>query len=179
MANIAAIVTWIYFSIYILLFFIISIIFASKIQQDTKAPESTEMQIEEEVSNSNLCTRWIKLLFRKRKCYMQLIPHFLDQATDIGVIIEYHRYAQEYDEDETGINVWYLFYTSIGVMIIYRIISSLAVYHLTRNIKYIFYQLFDVLMIQCIWTNYELNTNLPTSAQRGLQIMEATFEVNK
>ena len=38
-------------------------------------------------------------------------------------------------------------------------------------------QLFDVLMVKCIWLNYRLGTDEPTNSQRYLQTLEATFEV--
>ena len=77
--------------------------------------------------------------------------------------------------DDVGINVLYLFGVSIGVIILHRIVSSIAVYRLTQNWKYAVLQFFDALMIQCVWTNYILGTDEPSNAQRYLQVLEATL----
>eukprot|EP01083_Nonionella_stella_P083750 231635_1 len=71
----------------------------------------------------------------------------------------------------------YLFVVSICVIIVHRIISSFAIYRLTKNKGFMLYQLFDLLMIRCVWTNYQLGTNEPSNQQRYLQILEAIFEV--
>ena len=165
------VVTWTYFSVYVLTFFIVSIICALKITKEYKHNKSSGLQLKKK----DLFIQWIKLLWRKKKIYFHLIPHFFDQATDFGVIIEYYRLSN--DGEDHGIDTWYLFGVSIAVIIIHRIATCTAVYKLTKNWKYMLYQLFDLLMIQCIWTNYQLDTDEPTNAQRYLQVLEATFEV--
>ena len=174
------IVTWTYFSIYVLTFLVVSVLCAIKVKKEykrqTSVQDKREDNVASNVSKTKFVKRWAKLLWAKKKVYLQLIPHLFDQATDFGVIFEYYRLATE--EDDIGINAWYLFYISIAVIIIYRIISSIAIYQLTHNCKYVIYQIFDLLMIQCIYTNYELDTDEPSNAQRYLQVLEATFEVN-
>ena len=118
---------------------------------------------------------WSKLFLRKKKVYFQLVPHFFDQATDFGVIFEYYRYSQS--EQDIGINVKALFWVSIAVLIVHRIVSSAAIYKLTKKPIDVLLQLFDFLMIRCVWTNYKLGIDEPSNAQRYLQTLEATFEV--
>jgi len=120
-------------------------------------------------------THWAKLLWQKRKVYIQLIPHFFDQATDFGVIYEYWKIYD--DGGTTGINTLYLFFVSIGIIIFHRILSSLAIYRLTKDWRYAALQVLDALMIQCVYTNYVMDTDEPSNAQRYLQVLEATFEV--
>ena len=178
MENYSLIATLSYFTVYALIYLIVSIICAVKISIVHETELTVPAELEEQVSVVNetkLITTWMKLLWQKRNIYLQLIPHFLDQATDIGVIIEYYRLYNE--GDDIGINTWYLLSISIAIIIIHKFISSLAIYRLTRTLRYIIYQLFDLSLIPCIWTNYEIDTNEQTNAQRYLQVLEATFQV--
>lgn len=88
--------------------------------------------------------------------YGELVPHFFDQATDFGVVAEFYIYWQDGKDDldengdyKIGINVEYLFYLSIAIIILHRVISSVAVYNLTQKPSYAMYQFFDVLMVCC------------------------------
>ena len=69
-----------------------------------------------------------------------------------------------------------IFSSSIAVIILHKVISCGAVYALTRNIKDVFLQFIDFMMIKAIYLNYKLNTEEPGNAQRYLQILEGTFE---
>ena len=86
---------------------------------------NTISEIEEvikiKLSKKKFFKRWLKLTWSKKKVYLQLIPHFFDQATDFGVIFEYYRLSTEDQDTPIGINTWYLFWVSIGVIILHRI----------------------------------------------------------
>eukprot|EP01083_Nonionella_stella_P110686 324098_1 len=79
-------------------------------------------------------------------------------------------------DHDIGIDTMYLFVVSISIVIVHRVISSFAIYRLTKNKAFILYQLFDLLMIRCVWSNYKLDTNEPSNQQRYLQVLEAIFE---
>eukprot|EP01083_Nonionella_stella_P172767 593932_1 len=168
----AFVVTWTYFSAYMFIFLIVSIVCAFTVRSEYAEFKNKDAD-NAKWSMAKLSKRWAKLLWRKKKVYGQLIPHFFDQATDLGVIFEYYKLR---DDDEIGINTMNLFVVSICVLIFHRIISSAAIYHLTKKPIYMLYQVFDLLMIRCIWTNYKLDSDEPSNSQRYLQIMEATFE---
>eukprot|EP01084_Bolivina_argentea_P075247 136417_1 len=163
--------TWTYFALYITMFLIVSIVCAVKVTKEHHKQKNIQESIYQ-YTKTKLIKQWIKLLWQKKKIYLQLIPHFFDQATDIGVVVEFYHLRNE----NIGINTMYLFATSIFILILHRIISSFAIYQLTKNKSFILYQLFDVLMIRCIWTNYKLESDEPSNAQRYLQTLEATFE---
>ena len=165
--HFSLVITWSYFIVYSIVFFIVSIVCAVRVR---------EIHNESELSICSAFISWAKLLWKKKKVYIQLVPHFFDQATDFGVIYEFWKFHK--DGNDIGINTLYLFGVSIGVIVLHRIVSSIAVYRLTKNYKYAILQIFDVLMIHCVWINYQLETDEPSNAQRYLQILEATFEVN-
>eukprot|EP01083_Nonionella_stella_P034164 93533_1 len=169
--NYSFVVTWTYFTIYMFIFLIVSVVCALTVRTEYIIDKNKDEQITKWTARK-LIRKWAMLLWQKKKVYLQLIPHFFDQATDLGVIFEYYNLR----ETEKGIDTEYLFIVSICVLIFHRIISSAAVYHLTRKPMHVLYQIFDLLMIRCIWTNYKLGSDEPSNSQRYLQILEATFE---
>ena len=179
--DISLAIAWSYFIVYSIVFFIVSIVCAERVRKlyNESREKTTDLEDldpdNEPMTKSSAFVHWAKLLWEKKKIYIQLVPHFFDQASDFGVIYAYYKIHE--DGDRIGINTLYLFGVSIGVIIFHRIVSSIAVYRLTNNYKYAILQIFDALMIKCIWTNYLLETNEPSNAQRYLQVLEATFEV--
>eukprot|EP01083_Nonionella_stella_P039243 106736_1 len=115
---------------------------------------------------------WIKSLWQKKKLYLTVIPHFFDQATDLGVLFKYYSLWVT----SSAIEPQYWFFVSIFVISLHKIISCIAVYLLSRSCMDVIYQFFDLLMVRAIYTNYKLNKDEPSSAQRYLQILEGTFE---
>eukprot|EP01084_Bolivina_argentea_P064995 118489_1 len=157
-------ITWAYFIVYVVMFLVVSIICAIHIKKES----------DPDASICHLIKAWGKSLWTKKKIYGELIPHFFDQATDFGVVVEFYLYYKS--GDDIGINTKYLFVLSIAIIVLHRVISAIAVYNLTQKPMYAIYQLLDVLMIKCVYTNYQLDTTQPSNAQRYLQTMEAIFE---
>ena len=119
--------------------------------------------------------KWMKLTWNKKKIYLSILPHLFDQATDYGVILTYYGYIG--DEDiEKNVSVIYWFYLSIFIIILHRIASTLGVLMITRNWFNVLLQTVDLLMIRCVWTSYKLNRDEPSTVQRYLGLLEATFE---
>ena len=132
------------------------------------------------INDHNCChyfKHWAWLTWEKRLIYIELIPHLFDQATDFGVVFQFYQYMQN-DEDirEFVKNPAYFFYLSISILIFHRIVSSFGVWLLTRNWLNVLLQLFDILMIRSVWTSYKLHQDEPSTSQRYLGILEATFE---
>eukprot|EP01083_Nonionella_stella_P170556 580666_1 len=171
--DFSLLIMWAYFIAYCIMFLVVSIVCAINIHKE-KEPKANIFK---------LIKAWGKSLWHKKKIYGELLPHFFDQATDFGVVYEFGQYYAEDQRDENsgkevtrGVNTQYLFYISIAIIVVHRIVSSVAVYNLTHKPKYALYQFLDVLMIRCVYTNYKLDTNQPSNAQRYLQTMEAIFE---
>ena len=201
--------TWIYFSIYAIIFLIVSIYCAIEVNNQNKddnqnnantttkntkntkqgddgtitaiqiATNSSQIATKNSISNKKriwkLFKQWAKLVWKKKKIYLALIPHFFDQATDLGVILVYHEYNQ--NNVNIGINTHYLFWISIAILIFHRLISSLAIYLLTSSKFDAFLQIFDVLTVKCVWISHILKMDQPSNPQRYFQIFEAIFEV--
>eukprot|EP01084_Bolivina_argentea_P154087 268636_1 len=122
---------------------------------------------------------WFSLIREKKKIYLSLVPHIFDQATDIGVIYQYYALWKDTEKDTKEINAVNpknFFYASIFVIILHRIISSIAIYNLTRKWKDFILQTFDLMLVKAIWVNYKLRKHDKANPQRFLEILEATFE---
>eukprot|EP01084_Bolivina_argentea_P269712 458445_1 len=141
--------------------------------------EDNTIKIANEEKWYTLIKDWFSLLLEKKKVYLALVPHIGDQATDFGVIYQYYSLWQTEDNalDDTGsANPKNFFYASVFVILIHRIISTVAIYNLTRKWTDILLQIFDLMMVKAIWVNYKLNKKDKANPQRFLEILEATFE---
>ena len=122
---------------------------------------------------------WLKTLWKKKSIYISIIPHLFDQATDLGVIYKYYEIWQrpeQFPKENAAIEIQYIFFASIFVIILHKVISCGAIYALTRKCTNVFLQFLDLMMVKAIYLNYKFATDEPGNAQRYLQILEATFE---
>eukprot|EP01084_Bolivina_argentea_P137849 242784_1 len=191
----STVVTIVYASVYTLIILITSIAAAiecrvqrNKIQQiPTKIQEETNefKQIDEEndknhkdnydIYDKNAFKHYFKLLWAKKKVYWAMVPHIFDQATDIGVILEYY-YLYNNNIQIGNLKPFWLFCISLSILAIHRFVSTITVYILTKNAKDAFLQIFDLLLMKVIYISYKLKANEPTNLQRYLGLLEATFE---
>lgn len=123
---------------------------------------------------------WGKDLWYKRRCYIPLVTHFFDQATDVAVIVEFYNLWQAQAADDTICTVIrgrILFALSITLTCGYRFISATLIYRETKRISQFLAQfLFDAELGRTIFINYKLNKTEPCDPQKWIQSMEAVFE---
>ena len=118
---------------------------------------------------------WIKLTWSFKRLYLAIIPHIFDQATDIAVIYEYYL-LQSNNNIKNAIDTSYLFWISIILMLLSRLVSSIAIYKLTKNINDLLLGLLDLAMAKAIYVGYLLKRESPTNIQRYIGLLEATLE---
>eukprot|EP01084_Bolivina_argentea_P098361 176769_1 len=198
----SVILTWTYFSTYCLIFVITSIWSAITIKQQHKQQKSTKeyssiqnTNAQKNIYNTNISIElkektstkhrgckhyvrmWFKLTWQKKKIYISLAPHLFDQATDIGLILQYYSYmTNPTDNIHKSVDVIYWFVLSIAILLIHRLVSCFGVYLMTHNWFNVFLQSLDLLLIRSVWTSYKLGTDKPSTTQRYLCILEAIFE---
>eukprot|EP01084_Bolivina_argentea_P166383 288861_1 len=99
-------------------------------EEEEKANE--EMVNESEWDKAQGCFGKFKLcakdVWGRKSVYLPLISHLSDTATDFASVVEFGIVAASSNPIDCGINVWYLFASSIICMVIYRIISSIIIY---------------------------------------------------
>eukprot|EP01083_Nonionella_stella_P166314 555767_1 len=121
------------------------------------------------------CFKFIKLFFKslwiKKSIYFSLIPHLFDQGTDFGVIWMYYAAMRQHQGtgSDTSVNYAAIFWCSIAVIVIHKAISCCVIYALTESICSVILQLFDLMMVKAIYSNYKSKTNQPGNSQKLLQ----------
>ena len=150
--------------------------------EETKDEDDTPIKQQKLTSTDNkkhgckyYVKKWLKLTWNKKKIYLSIIPHLFDQATDYGVIATYYIHIGD-EEIEKDVSIIYWFYLSIVIVIVHRIVSTFGVWLITKNWFNVMLQIFDFLMIKAVWTSYKLNGEEPSTSQRFLGLLEATFE---
>eukprot|EP01084_Bolivina_argentea_P255224 429205_1 len=124
-------------------------------------------------------SKWFIELHRKRQCYIALIAHIFDQATDITVLISFYELSVKEESGEIvcdGINMTYLFYLSIFILVLYRTISSIFIFIYTKRIRSAILQFADLEIFHAIMINWKLHSREPSNPQRWIQSWEAAFE---
>ena len=100
---------------------------------------------EEPLTKSSIVKLWWKITLKMRTIYLSLFVHIFDFVTDLLVIGEWYR--EENNNDVEHIDSKTMAYSSIAILIFYRIISSLAIFIISeKDCKQAMYQLFDVLL---------------------------------
>ena len=119
-------------------------------------------------------------LWRGRRCYFRLFTHIINQATDIGVTIEFYRISQQEGSNECDdVRPFVLCIASILFIILYRVVTAFCLYSLTFRLDYIILQLFDVLILQSIVVNTVLLNNSITIKNNENQTKNKNKNKNK
>eukprot|EP01083_Nonionella_stella_P224632 799474_1 len=126
---------------------------------------------------------WSQDVYKRRRCYIPIITHLLDQVTDFAVVIEFGQLAQLQQApnktsrpDCGGLNMSILFGLSIFVLLFYRAISSLLIFQSTKSLWRMLLQFLDLELFRALYVNYLCDKNEPCSPQRWITSLEATFE---
>ena len=100
----------------------------------------------------------------KKKLLIPLIAHLMDQATDIGTIIEFinlYKRQQKYGRHKYCANVYGLFFVvvSIFAFMLYRIISTIQIWKMTNHsMSDTMLQLMDLEIFKTIFIAYKLES---------------------
>ena len=137
-----------------------------------------------QLKQSKVLKKWIEYIPReiwnKKRCYFPCITHIIDQATDIAVIIEFYqisRYESKSNENDCKeINGAILFLLSLSSFLFYRIVSSIWMYKSSNSLYHTVLQFFDLKLFHALYINFITNKQEPNSAQRYIQILEASLE---
>eukprot|EP01084_Bolivina_argentea_P064769 118079_1 len=74
----------------------------------------------------NLDKTFLKSVWIQRKIYAQVIVHFYDTATDIGVLITWYLLHQD-DNDYKNVDMAVFFYAGCAILLLYRFISIFVI----------------------------------------------------
>eukprot|EP01083_Nonionella_stella_P205184 747431_1 len=144
-------------------------------KKTTDVLTSIQMELEDDstphkLQCMSLMKYFFKTMWKTKKIYWALIPHIFDQATDIGVTIEY------YNAYHNGTTSIHFFILSIIFIALQRILSSIGISKLTKSPSAAVLQLFDLALLRALWVNHVLGLTEPCVAQRYIEFLEAIFE---
>ena len=132
------------------------------------------------------CSKWIKLVWKKRAVYSPLIVQFYDQATDFGVLILWYQLMEQENNNKfevSHINMTLFFVLSIVFIALYRfiVIGSACFSDNYRQQKcfpfIIFLSLFDFLFLYEVYFVHSNDIiNELSEDMRNYQIYECIFE---
>eukprot|EP01083_Nonionella_stella_P021578 59810_1 len=120
--------------------------------------------------------RWAMDVYKRRRCYVPIITHLTDKITDIAVVIEFAQLAEHTEKNDCGIDMSYLLYLSIFVLLLYSTISSFLIYQTTKSIRRLIMQFLDFELFRTLYINYLCDKDEPCSPQRWITSLEAAFE---
>eukprot|EP01083_Nonionella_stella_P064383 167718_1 len=123
---------------------------------------------------------WFKAIYNKRSCYYPVFTHIFDQASDYIVVCEFYFLWQEEEKHGpnycNGLDMKAMFFSSILILILYRVLTSIFIFKYTRSLVKIILQWFDLEFVFVIWLNWKRKRSSPNTVQRWLQSFEAGFE---
>eukprot|EP01084_Bolivina_argentea_P003818 7206_1 len=137
-------------------------------------------------------TTFLKAVWKKRSIYGQILVHIYDTATDFGVLIGWGILAYD-DTDYESIDMLALFWTSIGFLIAYRVLTMCmgvftAVDSTHRNevdnnnnkITDVMINcclaIFDIYIFRIVYEALTQKAKEPSGAQKFVQLVESIFE---
>ena len=154
-----------------------------------KAPELSEALLETEQNNSDniSCTEQLN---QRMIQYCEFLPYLLESFTHYCVIFSVYMIYDNSDVRECyidsgfgDINIQYLLYILVGIVLLHRIVTCILVVYYTGNICQMISQLFDFEFIHAFSINFRrekvynkvaiYNTNTP---QRWINILKVLFE---
>ena len=107
-------------------------------------------------SPKQVLKHWFKTIWKKKRCYLPMVTHIIDQVTDIGVICEFGLLSLKETENNYtdnnnsysydycgGVNTFYLFIASLVSFWGYRIVTCFIIEKETNSILRLLLQLFD------------------------------------
>ena len=111
----------------------------------------------------------------KKSCYFPFLTHIFDQATDIGVIVEFYYLWQKEEKHGgdvcSGVSGFFMFFLSIAAFFLYRIVSSVLIFNRTKSLFRAILQFFDLLLFHSLYINYLQKTKTPSSPQKWIQFL--------
>eukprot|EP01083_Nonionella_stella_P115659 343150_1 len=131
---------------------------------------------------------FFKAIWNTKSIYGQLLIHLYDTATDFGVLVQWYSLAYN-DINYESIDMLGLFWTAIGFLIAYRLLSTCLGWCLYVDddstidnpsratcILYSCLGFWDMIIFQVIYASLKKQKKEPTQYQKLVQLFEAIFE---
>ena len=131
---------------------------------------------QEQVSTSQIIKLWGKTTWKMRCIYGSLLVHIFDFFTDLLVLYEWF-VAEENGNEIAHIDSKIMAYSSIGVLIFYKIVSSFAIYIVSeRDWQQSILQFFDLLLFIEIYNSHKKLAD--TIVAQALMVDSQTLKIS-
>eukprot|EP01084_Bolivina_argentea_P020897 38818_1 len=126
---------------------------------------------------------FLKAVWKKRGIYTQILVHIYDTATDLGVLIGWGILAYD-NNDYESIDMLGLFWTAIGFIIAYRILSCVLSCHAASEDGAEFNEyltncclaICDIYIFRIVYEALQEDVKEPSARQKMIQLVESIFE---
>ena len=125
----------------------------------------------------HLCS-FLHLIKEKFSILSPIITQFADVASDIGVMIDFY-YRSEQQSSTNEIDYLLLFLATLGILILYRIISAVIVYSFNKILKDTVLQFFDLYIFKIVRISIENGLEKSSRVQKSIKYMERGFELRQ
>ena len=158
------------------------------ITTDTNTTSNNSGNKTNEADNTlkKFASKWWKSVYHFKSCYFVTLNHIFDQVTDFAVVIEFiqlwlleQKYNNKVSSDFDycpGVNTGLLALWSIVALLLYRLVSAVSIFRLTKDVKRIFLQFFDLELFRTMYVNYINDSTNPCNPQRWIQSLESFLE---
>ena len=146
-----SVAAWTYMTTQVIIALLCSI--ASLYSIGSKRNQSKEMK---DSSCSKMFRLWIKTTWKMRSIYSAFAVHVFDFATDLLVITEWYNAENGNNNNVVDhVNSRLMAWLSIGILIFYKIISTVAIYLTTKSPIRAFAQFCDLLLFEDIYNAHQ------------------------
>eukprot|EP01084_Bolivina_argentea_P272992 464939_1 len=129
---------------------------------------------------------FLKVIWATRAIYGQILAHLYDTATDVGVLVEWYILAYD-DTDYKSIDMYIMFWASIGFLAVYRILCMVFACFTTDSkdnhdhgfaykILDFCLGIVDMYIIKTVYLSLKYGHEEPTQQQKAIQLLESIFE---
>ena len=139
-SQLGTIVAWSYVGVQATIWFATSVVSLQAIPKDRK----------KDLSFKKLFSLWIKTMWKMRSIYSAFAVHTFDFMTDVLVIADWWN-----ADDTKDINSRLMAQVSIGILILYKFISSLAILFIMESYTRAFLQFCDLLLFEEILRSHK------------------------
>ena len=146
------IIAWIYITIQTV--FAVACSIASLYSIGSKNKQTQEIQ---DTSCTKMLRLWVKTTWKMKSIYSAFVVHVFDCTTDLLVITDWYNAERGLNRDnkvehvDSRVMAW----TSIGILIFYKVISTIGIYLTTKSTLRAFAQFCDLLLLEDIYNAHQ------------------------
>ena len=134
-----------------------------------------QLQLTTSKTDNNNITDIIWKLYEKVKLFSPTFTHFADTSSDVAVLVQFYR-NKDNTSDSRNIDYEKLFFVTLFVLFLYRLVSSWIVYSFGNSIWDTILQFFDIYIIKLVGLSVKHKDEQRSKMQIQIQFCESLLE---